>query len=98
MTAVRPTPRWNRRGPPSATRRKALQDSAIVRRSHDDVPASAHLHRLEPVAVWFDGDAAFRQHSGGHTPGPNWPTFPTFAGRYFALPSPAVRPAARAAR
>ncbi len=29
-----------------------------------------------------DGDIAFRQHSGGHTPGPNWPTFLTFAGRY----------------
>lgn len=24
----------------------------------------------------------FRQHRGGHTPGPNWPTFLTFAGRY----------------
>ena len=23
----------------------------------------------------IDGDVAFRQHSGGHTPGPNWPTF-----------------------
>ena len=31
-----------------------------------------------------DGDVAFRQHSGGHTPGPNWPTFLTFASRYFA--------------
>ena len=30
-----------------------------------------------------EGDIAFRQHSGGHTPGPNWPTFLTFAGRYF---------------
>jgi hypothetical protein len=29
-----------------------------------------------------DGDVAFRQHSGGHTPGPNWPTFLTFAARY----------------
>ena len=28
------------------------------------------------------GDIAFRQHSGGHTPGPNWPTFLTFASRY----------------
>ena len=31
----------------------------------------------------IDGDVAFRQHSGGHTPGPNWPTFLTFAERYF---------------
>lgn len=28
------------------------------------------------------GDIAFRQHSGGHTPAPNWPTFLTFAERY----------------
>ncbi len=27
-------------------------------------------------------DIAFRQHSGGHTPGPNWPTFLDFASRY----------------
>jgi hypothetical protein len=31
----------------------------------------------------IDGDVAFRQHSRGHTPGPNWPTFLTFAERYF---------------
>jgi hypothetical protein len=31
----------------------------------------------------IDGDVAFRQHSGGHTPAPNWPTFLTFASRYF---------------
>jgi len=30
----------------------------------------------------IDGDVSFRQHSGGHTPGPNWPTFLTFASRY----------------
>jgi hypothetical protein len=29
-----------------------------------------------------DGDLAFRQHKGGHTTGPNWPTFLEFAGRY----------------
>ena len=29
------------------------------------------------------GDIAFRQHSGGHTPGPNWPVFLDFAARYF---------------
>ncbi len=34
----------------------------------------------------IDGDVAFRQHSGGHTPGPNWPTFLTFAGRYLKAP------------
>ena len=30
----------------------------------------------------INGDVAFRQHSGGHTPVPNWPTFLTFASRY----------------
>ncbi len=30
-----------------------------------------------------DGDVAFRQHSGGHTSGPNWPYFIEFAKRYF---------------
>ncbi|HPS02346.1 MAG TPA: acetylxylan esterase [Candidatus Sumerlaeota bacterium] len=29
------------------------------------------------------GDIAFRQHSEGHTTGPNWPTFLEFAQRYF---------------
>jgi hypothetical protein len=30
----------------------------------------------------IDGEVAFRQHSGGHTTGPNWQTFLTFASRY----------------
>jgi hypothetical protein len=30
----------------------------------------------------IDGELAFRQHRGGHTTGPNWPTFLEFAGRY----------------
>ena len=33
----------------------------------------------------IDGDIAFRQHSGGHTPAPNWPTFLTFASRYVKI-------------
>ncbi len=33
-----------------------------------------------------DGDIAFRQHSGGHTDAPNWPTFLTFASRYLKSP------------
>ena len=35
-----------------------------------------------------DGDIAFRQHAGGHTTGPNWPTFLAFADRYFTEPKP----------
>lgn len=37
------------------------------------------------------GELAFRQHSGGHTPVPNWPTFIEFASRYLSAPQP--RPA-----
>ena len=44
----------------------------------------------------IDGDVAFRQHSGGHTPGPNWPTFLTFASRY--IKAPPGPPAKRAAQ
>ncbi len=36
----------------------------------------------------IDGDIAFRQHTGGHTPGPNWPTFLSFASRYIKGPPP----------
>jgi len=31
----------------------------------------------------IDGDIGFRQHTGGHTPGPNWPAFLAFADRQF---------------
>ena len=31
----------------------------------------------------IDGDISFRQHTGGHTPAPNWATFIAFANRYF---------------
>jgi hypothetical protein len=34
----------------------------------------------------IDGDIAFRQHNGGHTDALNWPTFITFASRYFKAP------------
>jgi hypothetical protein len=40
-----------------------------------------------PIETYLiDGDIAFRQHSGGHTPGPNWLTFLTFASRYLKAP------------
>jgi hypothetical protein len=38
-----------------------------------------------------DGELAFRQHNGGHTTGPNWPTFLAFADRYIKLSSGASR-------
>jgi hypothetical protein len=34
----------------------------------------------------ISGDIGFRQHTGGHTPLPNWPTFLDFAGHYFKTP------------
>jgi hypothetical protein len=30
----------------------------------------------------IDGDVDYRQHRGGHTTAPNWPTFLNFASRY----------------
>jgi len=42
----------------------------------------------------IDGDIAFRQHSGGHTTGPNWPTFLKFANRYLKGPRNPATPAA----
>jgi hypothetical protein len=33
----------------------------------------------------IDGELAWRQHKGGHTTGPNWPTFLRFADRYIKL-------------
>ncbi len=38
----------------------------------------------------LDGALAFRQHEGGHTVGPNWPFFLSFAQRYFE-PAPGTR-------
>jgi hypothetical protein len=45
----------------------------------------------------IEGDVAFRQHNGGHTPAPNWPTFLTFASRYLKGPGEAA-PVTSAAR
>jgi hypothetical protein len=41
----------------------------------------------------MNGELAFRQHSGGHTTGPNWPFFLTWADRYIKGSSvPAAQP------
>jgi pimeloyl-ACP methyl ester carboxylesterase len=39
-----------------------------------------------------DGELAFRQHKGGHTTGPNWPTFLAFADRYVQLAEASAPP------
>jgi pectin methylesterase-like acyl-CoA thioesterase len=42
-----------------------------------------------PVGIALtSGDLAFRQHPGGHTPLPNFPTFLDFAARYFPARAP----------
>jgi hypothetical protein len=45
-----------------------------------------------PKTALIDGDIAFRQHSGGHTTGPNGPTFLTFASRYIKEPAKGALP------
>lgn len=35
------------------------------------------------METFLGGDLAFRQHTGGHTAGPNWSTFIAFAAKYF---------------
>jgi hypothetical protein len=42
---------------------------------------------LEEETALIDGQVAFRQHSGGHTPSPNWRTFLTVASRYLKGPT-----------
>mgnify|MGYP000968962494 CR=1 FL=1 len=44
-----------------------------------------------PVETYCEGDLAFRQHSGGHTDGPNWPVFLSFAEKYFSNTLPAAK-------
>ena len=41
-------------------------------------------YEYPPVGSTFiEGDIAFRAHEGGHSTGPNWPTFIKFAEKYF---------------
>ncbi len=44
---------------------------------------SRHLDDFLQESALVSGELAFRQHGGGHTNGPNWPTFLAFADRYF---------------
>lgn len=44
------------------------------------------ITEMPPIeSAWIDGDIAFRQHAGGHTVVPNWPTFIQFASKYFEI-------------
>jgi hypothetical protein len=49
--------------------------------------------RFPPIGTALvDGDLAFRQHTGGHTDAPNWPTFLNWADRYFNRQSSPGKP------
>ncbi len=50
---------------------------------------TAEFPQIETALI--TGELAFRQHKGGHTTGPNWPTFLEFAGRYIkSVPTPVL--------
>ena len=74
---------------PGRRRRPGRCTSCWARRTW--APPSSR--RMETALI--DGEVAFRQHGGGHTTGPNWPTFLKFADRYLDGP---VAEAASAAR
>ena len=50
------------------------------------------LRHFQVETALVEGELAFRQHRGGHTTGPNWPTFLTFADRYIQGPLDAGGP------
>jgi GH35 family endo-1,4-beta-xylanase/peptidoglycan/xylan/chitin deacetylase (PgdA/CDA1 family) len=51
---------------------------------------TAEFPKAETTLI--NGEIAFRQHAGGHTPAPNWPTFIQFASRYFKTIPPVIKP------
>jgi hypothetical protein len=50
---------------------------------------TAEFPAIETALI--EGDIAFRQRSGGHTPAPNWPTFLNFASRYMKSESTSAK-------
>ena len=50
---------------------------------------TAEFPAIDTVVI--SGDLGFRQHTAGHTPNPTWPTFLTFAEKYFSAPTSAAR-------
>jgi hypothetical protein len=48
--------------------------------------------KMPAVNTLLGGELAWRQHDGGHTNGPNFPTFFEWAGRYVATPGPDRKP------
>ena len=68
------------------------------RRRRPGVPAARQEGPRAPTefppmeTALVDGEIAFRQHGGGHTTGPNWPTFLTFATATSRAPRSAPQP------
>jgi hypothetical protein len=50
-------------------------------------PGNALTDPMPPVNQLIGGDLAWRQHSGGHTEQPNWPTFFDWVGNYIKSPA-----------
>jgi hypothetical protein len=50
-------------------------------------PGNALTDAMPPVNQLIGGDLAWRQHSGGHTEQPNWPTFFDWVGNYIKSPA-----------
>jgi hypothetical protein len=50
-------------------------------------PGNALTDPMPPVNQLIGGDLAWRQHSGGHTEQPNWPTFFDWIGNYIKSPA-----------
>ena len=67
----------------------AVAAGPVYQLLHKNGLGTSEFPPLETALI--DGDIAFRQHRYGHTTGPNWPTFLTFAGRY--IDSGPARPA-----
>ena len=90
----------------SADRLNALQQ-LIEQGKAVPMSASCVINRAEAVAlvinplpmpdhtrrILIDGDLAWRQHSGGHTVVPNWPTFLQWASRYIKTTPPSQQTA-----
>jgi hypothetical protein len=49
-------------------------------------PGDYLTDKMPPVKTLIGGELAWRQHEGGHTNGPNFPTFFEWAGRYISSP------------
>ncbi len=55
------------------------QRTVSPRLVYNSAASEVHLSQRVPLIM----GPAFRQHAGGHTEGPNWPTFLDFASRYW---------------